>query len=140
MSKFNDAIGISIDGSGDFTTTSWANCKDTNIEINDRIHYPHSLGIFYTAITNYLGFNTFGEEYKVMALAALGNSNLNNKLSDLIKFFDNGQFELNLDYFLHHKKINTFSIIENKIIINELINEELFADLIGFRKGKEIQN
>ena len=134
MSKFNDAIGISIDGSGDFTTTSWANCKGTNIEINNRIYYPHSLGIFYTAITNYLGFNTFGEEYKVMALAALGNSNLNNKLSDLIKFLDNGQFELNLDYFLHHKKINTFSIIENKIIINELINEELFADLIGFRK------
>ncbi len=134
VSKFKDAVGVSVDGSGDFTTTSRANCYDTNIEINDRVHYPHSLGIFYTAITNFLGFNTFGEEYKVMALAALGKPELDKKLSETIFFYDNGQFKLNLKYFLHHKNINTFSTIDNKIIINNLIDEIKFSELIGFKK------
>ena len=68
LSKFDEACGVSIDGSGDFTTTSNANCSDHKIYMNHRILYPHSLGIFYSALTNYLGFNKYGEEYKVMAM------------------------------------------------------------------------
>ncbi len=134
MSKFNEACGVSVDGSGDFTTTSNAHCTKNKIMMNKRIFYPHSLGIFYSAITTYLGFDNFGEEYKVMALAPYGNSSLDKKLSELIYFSNSGNFNLNLNFFLHHKNINTFSINNNKIIINNLLDEKKFCDLIGFPK------
>jgi len=71
-SDFDEAAGFSYDGSGDFTSAMFARCQGNKIEILDRVHVPHSLGFFYTALCQFIGFSKFGEEYKVMGLAAYG--------------------------------------------------------------------
>ncbi|HEY5040685.1 MAG TPA: carbamoyltransferase C-terminal domain-containing protein [Verrucomicrobiae bacterium] len=71
-SDFDEAAGFSYDGSGDFTSAMFARCRENKIEILDRVHVPHSLGFFYTALCQFIGFSKFGEEYKVMGLAAYG--------------------------------------------------------------------
>ena len=71
-SDFDEAAGFSYDGSGDFTSAMFARCEGNRIEILDRVHVPHSLGFFYTALCQFIGFDKFGEEYKVMGLAAYG--------------------------------------------------------------------
>lgn len=135
QSGYDNACGVSIDGSGDFTTTSNATCLKNDIKINHRILYPHSLGILYSAITNYLGFNKYGDEYKVMGMAAYGNNNLNEKIKKIILFDNNGIFKLNLNYFVHHKNFNTYKIDgNNKIILNSLLNENEFYDLLKVKK------
>ena len=123
--------------SGDFTTTSNSLCEEEKINMNDRVFYPHSLGIFYTAISNFLGFNKYGEEYKVMALGAYGNSSLDEKLCKLINFENNGKFSLDLNFFLHHKNVNTFDIINNEIILKDLLNEPKVESLLGIKKETE---
>ena len=71
-SDFDEAAGFSYDGSGDFASAMFARCEGNRIEILDRVHVPHSLGFFYTALCQFIGFDKFGEEYKVMGLAAYG--------------------------------------------------------------------
>jgi carbamoyltransferase len=71
-SDFDEAAGFSYDGSGDFTSAMFGRCRGNGIEILDRVHVPHSLGFFYTALCQFIGFSKFGEEYKVMGLAAYG--------------------------------------------------------------------
>ena len=63
---------MSIDGFGDFASSAWGIGEDIKINLKDRIYFPHSLGIFYQALTQYLGFNNYGDEYKVMGLAPYG--------------------------------------------------------------------
>ena len=139
LSSFDEAIGVSVDGSGDFTTTSNSICSGGLVHMKDRIFYPHSLGIFYTAISNFLGFDKYGEEYKVMALGAYGNSSLDNKLQELMDFDNDGKFKLKLDFFNHHKSINTFKIENNEIIVRELINKNKLEELLKFKKRNRTQ-
>ncbi len=134
LSNFEKAVGVSVDGSGDFTTTSNSICNSGTIIMKDRIFYPHSLGIFYTAISNFLGFDKYGEEYKVMALGAYGNSSLDNKLENIIDINNNGKFKLKLDFFHHHKNVNTFKVENNEIIISELINKDKLEELLKVKK------
>jgi carbamoyltransferase len=71
-SSFDRATGVSVDGSGDFCTVMIALCEGNQIKVLKRCHPPHSLGFFYTAMCGFLGFTKYGEEYKVMGLAAYG--------------------------------------------------------------------
>jgi carbamoyltransferase len=71
-SEFDRAAGFSYDGAGDFTSAMFARCQGNRIEVLDRVFVPHSLGFFYTALCQFIGFDKFGEEYKVMGLAAYG--------------------------------------------------------------------
>ncbi|MGG2305275.1 carbamoyltransferase N-terminal domain-containing protein, partial [Salmonella enterica] len=71
-SPFKEAAILSIDGSGDFSTAMLGVGHETKIEVIDSIDFPHSLGIFYTAFTQLLGFPHYGDEYKVMGLAPYG--------------------------------------------------------------------
>ncbi len=102
-SPFNESAIVSIDGFGDFTSTMLAVGKGNQIKVLDTVHFPHSIGIFYTSFTQYLGFPKYGDEYKVMGLAPYGKPIYVDKLKDVIKFTENGLFELNLNYFKHHK-------------------------------------
>ena len=98
-SPFKEAACLSIDGSGDFSTTMTAIGTDNNIEVLDSIDFPHSLGIFYTAFTQLLGFPHYGDEYKVMGMAPYGVANYTDKLRDVVKLTNDGLFKLNLKYF-----------------------------------------
>ena len=98
-SPFEEAACVSIDGSGDFTTTMIAIGKGNEIEVLDSVDFPHSIGIFYTAFTQLLGFPHYGDEYKVMGMAPYGEPKYIDKLEDVIYVQKNGLFSLNLKYF-----------------------------------------
>lgn len=98
-SPFQEAAVLSIDGSGDFSTTMLAVGKGNQLEVLDSIDFPHSLGIFYTAFTQWLGFPHYGDEYKVMGLAPYGEAKYTDQLMELVQLLPNGLFELNLTYF-----------------------------------------
>jgi carbamoyltransferase len=104
VSPFDEAAVCSIDAMGDFTSTSMAIGTGNQMEILDRVHYPHSLGILYTAITQHLGFPYFGDEYKVMGMAPYGEKKYLDELCSLVQLRGDGGFELNLDYFRHWKE------------------------------------
>ena len=98
-SPFEEAALLSIDGSGDFTTTMTASGKGNKIDVLDSVDFPHSAGLFYTAFTQLLGFPHYGDEYKVMGLAPYGKPEYTDRLRDVITFLPNGLFKLNLKYF-----------------------------------------
>jgi carbamoyltransferase len=98
-SPFEESALLSIDGSGDFTTTMTGIGKGNQIEVLDSIDFPHSAGLFYTAFTQLLGFPHYGDEYKVMGLAPYGEPKYVDKLKDVLNFESNGLFTLDLKYF-----------------------------------------
>src|SRR5438552_16402843 len=105
-SPFAQAALLSADGLGDFASTMWGIGSGSRMKIEGAIAFPHSLGLFYSAVTQYLGFLKFGDEYKVMGLAAYGQPDQLKAFRDILRFEDrsNGNgFRLGLDYFLHHR-------------------------------------
>jgi len=103
VSPFESAAALSADGLGDFASTMWGFGEGSRLRIDGSIAFPHSLGMFYTAMTQYLGFWKFGEEYKVMGLAAYGSPAYLDELRDIVRFQPPLGFRLNLSYFTHHK-------------------------------------
>src|SRR3954463_16643070 len=101
VAPFDDAAILSVDGFGDFVSSMWATGDGHSIDVMGEIGFPHSLGIFYTAITQYLGFPHYGDEYKVMGLAPYGKPSQMEKMRQIVHVTDGG-FALNLDYFTHH--------------------------------------
>lgn len=101
VSPFEEAAVCAIDAMGDFVSTSMAMGQENEIEVLDKVYYPHSLGILYTAITQYLGFPYYGDEYKVMGLAPYGEPTFMDEMRQLVHLIDGGTFELELDYFRH---------------------------------------
>ncbi len=101
VSPFDEAAVVAIDGFGDFVSTSMGIGKGNRLDVLDRVHFPHSLGIFYTAITQYIGFLGYGDEYKVMGLAPYGKPTEVDRIRKLVRLKDDGTFELNLEYFRH---------------------------------------
>jgi carbamoyltransferase len=102
VSGFHEAAVASIDGFGDFVSTMVGRGQGSTITVLDSILFPHSLGLFYLALTQYIGFPSYGDEYKVMGLAAFGEPEYLDALRRMVPLKANGRFELNLDYFLHH--------------------------------------
>jgi carbamoyltransferase len=102
VAPFDDAAILSVDGFGDFVSSMWATGRGNSIDVLGEIGFPHSLGIFYTAMTQYLGFPHYGDEYKVMGLAPYGKPVLMGKMRDIVRIQPDGTFHLNLDYFTHH--------------------------------------
>ena len=103
-SPFEEAVVVSVDAFGDFTSTSWGLGKGNNIQIDGRVYFPHSLGIFYQALTQYLGFLNYGDEYKVMGLAPYGEPCYLPELRKIVLLQPDGTFKLNLDCFCHHRE------------------------------------
>ncbi len=102
VSPFEKAALLSADGLGDFASTMWGSGDGNRMKIDGAIAFPHSLGLFYSAVTQYLGFLKFGDEYKVMGLAAYGETAQLDALRDIVRTEGNG-FRLGLEYFTHHR-------------------------------------
>ena len=123
-SNFNKTNALSIDGSGDFVSLAIGECNDQKIKITNKIYFPDSLGIFYQAMTQFLGFKNYGDEYKIMGLAPYGKpiyfEKIKNNLFKESKLF----FKLNQKFFIHND-IN-FKY-QNKITenINDIYNDKL---------------
>ncbi len=106
VSPFEQAFLLSADGLGDFASTMWGTGAGNHMRIDGAVAFPHSLGLFYSAVTQYLGFLKFGDEYKVMGLAAYGRPEHLGAFRDILRFESrsNGNgFRLGLDYFSHHR-------------------------------------
>ena len=85
VSPYQEAAVCAVDGFGDFVSTSMAHGTDNQLEVVDRIYFPHSLGILYTAITQHLGFMNYGDEFKVMGLAPYGKPNFVEPIRELVR-------------------------------------------------------
>jgi carbamoyltransferase len=102
VSPFDEAAILSVDGAGDFVTTMWGSGKGNRLDVTAEINFPHSLGIFYTAISQWLGFVKYGDEGKVMGLAPYGKPTYLDVMRQIVCLQRDGTFELDLDYFVHH--------------------------------------
>ena len=102
-SPFERATGISADGTGDFASSMIAVGEGNSLDIEGRVLWPHSIGVFYTAVCQYIGFARFGEEYKVMGLSAYGVNSFAREMRQLITFDRDRGLRLGLDYFRHHR-------------------------------------
>ena len=98
-SPFNEAVVLTADGVGEWATTTVAVGKGNNLEIKKEIHFPHSLGLLYSAFTYYTGFKVNSGEYKLMGLAPYGNPIYEDKIKKLIDIKEDGSFMLDQDYF-----------------------------------------
>ena len=98
-SPFKEAACLSIDGSGDFSTTMTAMGKHNTLDVLQSVNFPHSLGFFYTAFTQLLGFPHYGDEYKVMGMAPYGSPKYAAELQKLVTCTADGLFSLDLSYF-----------------------------------------
>jgi carbamoyltransferase len=101
VSPFDDAAVCAIDGFGDFVSTSWGRLSGSSLRVDGRVFFPHSLGLLYLAITQYLGFPKYGDEFKVMGLAPYGEPRYVREMESLLHLRNGGRFVLDLSYFSH---------------------------------------
>jgi carbamoyltransferase len=125
VSPFADAAILSVDGFGDFASTMLAEGHDNHFDVLDRVLFPHSLGIFYTAITQWLGFPKYGDEGKVMGLAPYGNpERFLAEMRELVSL-DGELFELDLSYFTHHDEGVDMTWAEGSPTIGRIFSDRL---------------
>jgi carbamoyltransferase len=102
-SPFDQAAVLSLDGLGDFASMLWGTAAGDDMEVGGRVLFPHSLGLYYTAVTQYLGFPKYGDEYKVMGLAPYGEPRYGDVFDRVVRPKGDLEFELGMDYFRHQK-------------------------------------
>jgi len=100
-SPFERAAILTTDGIGEWTSTTFGIGEGSEIRLEGRIRFPHSLGFFYSAVTSYLGFRVNNDEWKVMGLASYGKPRFIDEMERLIQVADDGSFHLDLSYFAH---------------------------------------
>jgi carbamoyltransferase len=100
-SPFEDAAVCAIDGFGDFVSTSAGLGRGPCIAIQHRVFFPHSLGLLYLALTQFLGFPKYGDEFKVMGLAPYGEPSFVDEIRQLVRVGEHGQLCIDLSYFTH---------------------------------------
>lgn len=104
VGNFDEAVCLSVDGFGDFASSAWGMGRGDGIQIDGRIFFPHSLGLFYTAITQHIGFPHYGDEYKVMGLAPYGEPKFMEQMRQVVRIQPDGTFKLGLEFFRHHRE------------------------------------
>lgn len=133
-SGYKDAVGLSIDGFGDFCSLSIAKCNEEGIKVIKKIYFPHSLGIFYEAITQLIGFKNYGDEYKVMGLSSYGKPEFFELMKEKI-FKKDTLYSLNTKYFNHTNRDFEYKF-SNQPKQNQIFNDEIFR----LFKKEELQN
>ncbi len=135
VSPFDDSAILTLDGFGDFCSGLIATGKGNQMEVLQRISFPHSIGIFYTALTQYLGFPHYGDEGKVMALASFGTPKYLESMRKLLRFDPGGLIRLGLGYFTHHSRGVAMSWAEGSPEIGTLYSDKLIT-LLGPARQK----
>ena len=130
VSPYEESVALSIDGFGDFASTAWGFGQGTELSLDGRVLFPHSLGAFYESITHFLGFPHYGDEYKMMGLAPYGKPTHVSQLRQLVMLADDGTFRLNLDFFRHHRQSVSYQWNNQAPHSDPLYSDQL-ADLLG---------
>ncbi|HEX8152576.1 MAG TPA: carbamoyltransferase N-terminal domain-containing protein, partial [Thermoanaerobaculia bacterium] len=128
VSPYKRAAVLSVDGMGDFVSGMWGTAEDTKLNIKDEVNFPHSLGIYYTAVTQWLGFPKYGDEGKVMGLAPYGEPKYIDKMRKIVRIQKDGTYELDLDYFVHHAEGVTMSWTESEPVLGPLFSEHFVKE------------
>ena len=136
VSPFEDAAVCAIDGFGDFVSTSLARGRGSRIEVLERVYFPHSLGQLYLAITQFLGFGHFGDEFKVMGLAPYGAPDFVAEISQLLQMDEEGLFQLDLSFFKHWSSGDLMNFEDRVPQIGTVFTQKLDA-LLGPRRGSQ---
>jgi carbamoyltransferase len=136
VSPFEEAVVVSVDGFGDFASTAWGVGQRGDISIEGRVYFPHSLGVFYQALTQYLGFPHYGDEYKVMGLAPYGSPSHMPAMRKIVKLTKDGTFSIDLTYFRHHRERIAYSWDSGSPQFSDLFSPAL-EELLGPRRRPE---
>ena len=135
VSPFDEAAVMSVDGFGDFASLMLARGSGSTFEVLDRVLFPHSLGMFYTAVTQWLGFPKYGDEGKVMGLAPYGTPRYADEMRRLVRL-DNGLFELGLAYFTHDTEGVDMTWDAGSPTIGRVFSDDL-VELFGPSRGRD---
>jgi len=133
VSPFSEAAVFSIDGFGDFSSAAWGVGRDGEVDVMGRVYFPHSLGVFYQGLTQYLGFPYYGDEYKVMGLAPYGQATFLDQMRNIVRLQSDGTFELVLRYFRHHREQIPYQWQNGSPEMGDLFSPEL-ESLLGPRR------
>jgi carbamoyltransferase len=137
VSPFDEACVVSVDGFGDFASAAWGVGSGTRIEVDGRVHFPHSLGIFYQAITQFIGFPHYGDEYKVMGLAPYGEPAYLDEMRRIVRLQADGSFRLDLTCFRHHREKIDYEWTGGSPSVGALYTDELARRLGPARRPDE---
>jgi carbamoyltransferase len=129
-SPFETAACVTIDGMGDFLSSSWGRGVANKLDVQGVVGFPDSLGVFYTSFTQFLGLPAFGDEYKLMGLAAYGEPTFLPQLRDVVRLGDGMRYELDLSYFTHHDKGVEMTWAEGSPALGPMFSSKL-TDVFG---------
>jgi carbamoyltransferase len=135
LSEFDKpTLGFSYDASGDFVSMMLAHCEGNKIKPFRKVYLPNSLGFFYSAVCQHIGFDKFGEEYKVMGLASYGNDVFNKQMNELIKYDEKNLFKLNSKYFrMHNGQASGATNKDGEIVVNNIFTDKV-TTLLGKKR------
>ena len=136
VSPFEEAIAVSIDGFGDFASAAWGIGRGNALIMEDRVWFPHSLGAFYQAMTQYLGFPHYGDKSKVMGLAPYGEPRFIQEMRQIVRLRDDGAFALDLAYFRHHREKIAYEWSGGSPHVGTLFSPAL-EEFLGPARGKD---
>lgn len=128
--------GFSYDASGDFASMMAARCEGPRIEVLDKVTLPHSLGFFYTALCQFIGFDDFGEEYKVMGLAPYGEDKYCDVMRQLVTFDDSHWYRLNTEYFGMHEGGESGAVDDEQRIVMGRFYTDRLIDALGAPRNR----
>jgi carbamoyltransferase len=128
-SPFHDAAVLSLDGLGDFASMAWGTGDETDLNARGFVLFPHSLGLFYTAVTQYLGFLKYGDEYKVMGLAAYGEPRYRETMERMVAVGTDLDFNLDMRYFAHGRGGQLISWEAGEPVQSRLFSDRLEKEL-----------
>ena len=115
-------------------SAAWGVGRGSDISIDGRVYFPHSLGIFYQALTQYLGFPHYGDEYKVMGLAPYGRPRAMEAMREIVRLKPMGRYELDLSYFRHHKEQISYQWAERRAGVWRSVLARSSRHLLGPRR------
>lgn len=128
-SEWEHAAGVTIDGSGDFVSCMMSECTGNEIRPVKRVFVPHSLGTLYTAVCQFIGYPSYGDEGKVMGLAPLGRDTYHDFFADIVRWSGDG-FELNSEYFLPFGSNQGMEITDDgEMVVHRLYSDKFVAEL-----------
>jgi carbamoyltransferase len=137
VSPFEEAVTVSVDGFGDFSSAAWGFGTGSDLAVVRRVYFPHSLGVFYQALTQFLGFPHYGDEYKVMGLAPYGEPIYLDAMHKLVHLRPDGSFRLDLTYFRHHRSQISYEWNDRAPQFGDLFEPALEELLGSCRKPSE---
>lgn len=135
-SPYQEAANLSLDGMGDFASAAWGPGHGQSLTITGRVYFPHSLGIFYSALTQWLGFPHYGDEYKIMGLAPYGEPKHMDAMHQIVRLHADGTYTLNLKYFRHHREAVPYTWDNGSPEVGTLYTPEL-ETLLGPARRKD---